>query len=233
MKISGETTRAPRPFPSTIATPSPDSDLQPHRRPSRRHPRTPARLKRLAGASAGKRSRPETPLSKWKIHGGVSGGGDPLEELDREKELPPPAAVSVRKLAASLWRLQLPETAAGDGGRRRGLRKIGEDRLGVVEVKHYLFSVIVLLFFSYLHLLILIVLWNFRKCFFFLNCILLILIELWSFRKCLFFAYLHLRILVESLISENVLFFSYLHLRILIEILSSRIFFYCLLFLFS
>ncbi|KOM25284.1 hypothetical protein LR48_Vigan86s000300 [Vigna angularis] len=135
MKISGETTRAPRPFPSTIAVPSPDSDLQPHRRPSRRNPRTPARLKRLAGTSAGKRSRPETPLSKWKIHGGVSGGGDPLEELDREKELPPPAAVSVRKLAAALWRLQLPETAAGDGGRRRGLRKIGEDRLGVVEFR--------------------------------------------------------------------------------------------------
>ncbi|WVZ08168.1 hypothetical protein V8G54_021514 [Vigna mungo] len=47
MKISDETTRAPRPFPLTIAVPSPDSDLQPHRRPSRPNPRTPARLKRL------------------------------------------------------------------------------------------------------------------------------------------------------------------------------------------
>ncbi|ESW18461.1 hypothetical protein PHAVU_006G042900 [Phaseolus vulgaris] len=150
MKISGDTTRAPRSFLSTIAAPSPDSDLQLHRRPSRRQPRTPARLKRLAGGAAGKRSRPETPLSKWKIHSGaregsVGGGGDPLEELDREKELLPPAAVSVRKLAAALWRLQLPETSAGDGGGRRGLRKISEDRLGVVQhetghVDHQFFS---------------------------------------------------------------------------------------------
>jgi len=182
MKISGDTTRAPRSFLSTIAAPSPDSDLQLHRRPSRRQPRTPARLKRLAGGAAGKRSRPETPLSKWKIHSGaregsVGGGGDPLEELDREKELLPPAAVSVRKLAAALWRLQLPETSAGDGGGRRGLRKISEDRLGVVQVKPSMFSVIVRLFFSYLHLLI--------------------LIELWSSRKCCF-SYLHLRILISE-----------------------------------
>ncbi|KOM50691.1 hypothetical protein LR48_Vigan08g151800 [Vigna angularis] len=83
MKISDETTRALRPFPSTIAVPSQDFDLQLHRRPSHRNPQTSARLKRLAETSAGKRSRPETPLSKWKIHG----GGDPLEELDSEKEL--------------------------------------------------------------------------------------------------------------------------------------------------
>ncbi|BAT97503.1 hypothetical protein VIGAN_09096200 [Vigna angularis var. angularis] len=82
MKISDETTRASRPFPSTIVVPSPNSDLQPHRWPSHRNPRTPARLKRLARTSAGKRSKPETFLSKWKIHG----NGDPLEELDREKD---------------------------------------------------------------------------------------------------------------------------------------------------
>ncbi|CAJ1964137.1 unnamed protein product [Sphenostylis stenocarpa] len=138
MKISGDTSRASRPFPPTIAAPTPDSDLHPHRRPTRRYPRTPARLKRLAGAPVGKRSRPETPLSKWKIHGGaregsVDCGGDPVDELNGVKEPAKPAVVSARKLAATLWRLQLPETAAGDGGRRRGMRKIGEDRVGVVQ----------------------------------------------------------------------------------------------------
>ncbi|KAG5001977.1 hypothetical protein JHK87_023049 [Glycine soja] len=139
MKISGDSTRPLRPFPPAIAAPSPDSDLQPHRRASRRHPRTPASRLRLAGGHTGKRSRPETPLSKWKIHDGGrerniiggGGGGDPLEDHGRKKEAPPHAAVSARKLAAGIWRMQLPEAAAGDGGRRRVSRKIGEDRLGV------------------------------------------------------------------------------------------------------
>ncbi|KAL2619050.1 hypothetical protein AAZV13_08G281400 [Glycine max] len=139
MKISGDSTRPLRPFPPAIAAPSPDSDLQPHRRASRRHPRTPASRLRLAGGHTGKRSRPETPLSKWKIHDGGrerniiggGGGGDPLEDHVRKKEAPPHAAVSARKLAAGIWRMQLPEAAAGDGGRRRVSRKIGEDRLGV------------------------------------------------------------------------------------------------------
>ncbi|TKY46879.1 hypothetical protein E2542_SST28928 [Spatholobus suberectus] len=137
MKISGDSTRPPRPFPPTIAPntliPSPDFGLQPHRRATRRHPRTPTTRLRLAGAPTGKRSRPETPLSRWKIHDGGerSSGGDPLQELGRKKEAPPPAAVSARNIAAALWRLQLPEAATGDGGRRRGSRRIGEDRLGV------------------------------------------------------------------------------------------------------
>ncbi|KAK7387083.1 hypothetical protein VNO78_27581 [Psophocarpus tetragonolobus] len=133
MKLSGDSTR---PFQPTIAAPSPDSDLLPHRRHSRRHPRTPAtRLRR----SAGRRSRPETPFSKWKIHdtarqrtNGGGAGHDPLEELCRKREAPPhPAAVSARKLAAGLWRLQVPEAAAGNSIGRRDSRKVGEDRLGV------------------------------------------------------------------------------------------------------
>ncbi|RZB51395.1 uncharacterized protein LOC114395774 [Glycine soja] len=134
MKISGDSTRPLRPFPPAIAAPSPDSDLQPLRRATRRHPRTPSTRLRRAGGHTGKRSRPETPLFKWKIHDGVrerNVGGDPLEEVGRKKEAPPHASVSARKLAAGMWRMQLPEEAAGDSGRRRGSRKIGEDRLGV------------------------------------------------------------------------------------------------------
>nr|KYP52218.1 Uncharacterized protein At5g41620 family [Cajanus cajan] len=133
MKISADSTRPPRPLPPPkTLPPSPDSDLQLHRR--RRHPRTPASRWRR---TAGKRSRPETPLSKWKIHDGrertaAGGHGDPLEELARENEATlPPQAVSARKLAAALWRMQLPEAVECDGARRRGSRKIGGDRLGL------------------------------------------------------------------------------------------------------
>ncbi|KAK7305106.1 hypothetical protein VNO77_43006 [Canavalia gladiata] len=136
MKISGDVNRPPPPFTASIAlnvrNPSPDSDLQPHRRTSRRKPRTPAT--RLRRSASGKRSRPETPLLKWKIHDDRErngGGGDPLEELGRKKEAPATAAVSARKLAAGMWRMQLPEMAVGDCERRKGLRRIGEDRLGV------------------------------------------------------------------------------------------------------
>ena len=122
MKISGDSTRPLRPFPPASAAPSPDSDLQPLRRATRRHPRTPSTRLRRAGGHTGKRSRPETPLFKWKIHDGVrerSVGGDPLEEVGRKKEAPPHASVSARKLAAGMWRMQLPEEAAGDSGSRR------------------------------------------------------------------------------------------------------------------
>lgn len=131
MKISSNSNLPPPPFPAGIAhnslNPSPDSDLRPYRRTSRRKPRTPATRLRRSGASVGKRSRPETPLSKWKIHEDrerCGAGGDPIEELDsrpcRKREPKQPVAVSARKLAAGLWRLQLPEVAAGDPGRRVG-----------------------------------------------------------------------------------------------------------------
>ncbi|XP_057430004.1 uncharacterized protein LOC130723091 [Lotus japonicus] len=131
MKISSNSNLPPPPFPVGIAhnslNPSPDSDLRPYRRTSRRKPRTPATRLRRSGASVGKRSRPETPLSKWKIHEDrerCGAGGDPIEEPDsrpcRKREPKQPVVVSARKLAAGLWRLQLPEVAAGDPGRRVG-----------------------------------------------------------------------------------------------------------------
>ncbi|XP_027341435.1 uncharacterized protein LOC113854568 isoform X3 [Abrus precatorius] len=145
MKISGDTNRPPPPFPASITPkvlkPSPDSDLQPHRRTSRRKPRTPATRLWRSVAPGGKRSRPETPLLKWKIHDERDrNDGDPLQEHGRTNEAPLLAAVSARKLAAGLWRLQLPEVAVADGGRRRGLRRIGEDLLGVQLNPSFQFS---------------------------------------------------------------------------------------------
>ncbi|KAK7316757.1 hypothetical protein RJT34_00460 [Clitoria ternatea] len=132
MKISGNSNRPRPPFPPSIAPdaldPSPDSDLQLRRRTPRRKPRTPAtRLRR-----AGKRSRPETPLLKWKIHDDRerNAGSDLPDELARKKDAPPVASLSARKLAAGFWRLQLPEVMVTDCERRKGLRSIGEDRLG-------------------------------------------------------------------------------------------------------
>lgn len=126
MKISGDSHRQPPPFAAGIA-PSPDMDLRPHRKTSRRKPRTPETRFKRSGTPAGRRSRPETPSSRLKIADDRErnhGGGDPLEELDRRKTEPPPPppTVSARKLAAGLWRLQLPELAAGDHGTRGGLR---------------------------------------------------------------------------------------------------------------
>ena len=102
--------------------PSPDSDLEPAKPFQRWKPRTPGTRLRRHG---GKRSRPETPLLKWKIH------DDPLED-DRKSSVAgsrrrtcrsakkqAEVAVSARRLAAGLWRLHLPETAANDD--RKGL----------------------------------------------------------------------------------------------------------------
>lgn len=125
MKISDKPCLAPT-FPATLSSkalnPQPDSDLHckaTTRKPTRRKARTP-RLK-VTGAPAGKRSRPETPLLKWKIEEEGKRGKDDSELLEGEdkdesgrrlgrkgkgyREL----AVSARKLAAGLWRLQLPE----------------------------------------------------------------------------------------------------------------------------
>ncbi|XP_059662486.1 uncharacterized protein LOC132308425 [Cornus florida] len=82
------------------------------------------RLKR-DGAPAGRRSRPETPLLRWKLDDGKKDvdvkderslpefGQKSGRRARRGKEV----LLSARKLAAGLWRLQLPEDASGSGKR--------------------------------------------------------------------------------------------------------------------
>ncbi|KAL5577765.1 hypothetical protein UlMin_019464 [Ulmus minor] len=129
MKISGKQ-RAPPAFPATIPSKglySPvDSDLQQKpssRKPARRKSRTPrfGRVKR-GGAPFGKRSRPETPLLKWKVEGEGGREKEESEVVEEDEKLEGrrgrrgrEMAVSARKLAAGLWRLQLPEAVAHSG----------------------------------------------------------------------------------------------------------------------
>lgn len=131
-------------FPATLNQ-LPDLDL--HYRPgsgrgTRRRIRSPARLRRVV-APVGKRSRPETPLLKWKIEerDGGSSGVEEAEESENKsvhesnqrgrrrgsKGGGREAVVSARKLAAGIWRLQLQEAVASEG--RNGLRR-REDLLG-------------------------------------------------------------------------------------------------------
>ncbi|CAK8565573.1 unnamed protein product [Lathyrus sativus] len=130
MKISGESHRHMPHFTASIAPNySPDSDLRPHWKTSRKKFKTPGNRLRRSDSSTGRRSRPESPSLKLKIfkvgeekNDGVGGGGDPVEDVCRKRDKLP-VAVSARKLAAGLWRLQLPEVeAAGDCGTRGGLR---------------------------------------------------------------------------------------------------------------
>ena len=142
MKISGKPHLAPA-FPSSLSSkaalnPRTDSDLQSRlgaRKPARRKPRTPrlARVRRN-GAPNGRRSRPETPLLKWKVEDGeerekvgneVADEDEKAEESGRRtrrrgREVP----VSARKLAAGLWRLQMPEAVAS-GAKRSAHGQLG------------------------------------------------------------------------------------------------------------
>ncbi|XP_027368585.1 uncharacterized protein LOC113874565 [Abrus precatorius] len=131
MKFSGKSHLPPSGIASRTLNPSPDSDLQPPKPFQRRKPKTPRTRLRIHGAPGGKRSRPETPLLKWKIH---EGNEDPLDEDQKSsvagfrqrtcrnaKKLPE-VAVSARRLAAGLWRLHLPEMTASDGRKRLGLQ---------------------------------------------------------------------------------------------------------------
>lgn len=123
MKITGRPTvleNTQDPAPAKSLNPPPHPDLPPSRGASHGHQRRRTRLRR-AGAPACKRSsRPETPLLKWKT-----------EERERNvlpigDEVSPPEArrrrrrrdvpVSARKLAAVLWRLNLPEAVIPGGG---------------------------------------------------------------------------------------------------------------------
>ncbi|KAL2316762.1 hypothetical protein Fmac_030638 [Flemingia macrophylla] len=119
MKFSGKGSLAAGIASESVVSPSPDSDLQPAKLFHRRKPKTPGTRLRRQG---GKRSRPETPLLKWKIH-----DNDPLEDDQkssvaasrrktcRSAKKHTEAVVSARRLAAGLWRLHLPEKATGDG----------------------------------------------------------------------------------------------------------------------
>ncbi|CBI26633.3 unnamed protein product, partial [Vitis vinifera] len=148
MKITA-TTELPTTIPAILSSrarnASPDSDLiskRSSRKPPRRKARTPAggaRLKR-DGAAGGRRSRPETPLLRWKF--------DDIERekdanvLDVDEKIAPEhgrrsgrkvrkgreVTVSSRRLASGLWRLQLPGVDAAHGG--RWSRQKSEDRLG-------------------------------------------------------------------------------------------------------
>ena len=148
MKITA-TTELPTTIPAILSSrarnASPDSDLiakKSSRKPPRRKSRTPAggaRLKR-DGAAGGRRSRPETPLLRWKFddterekvasvldvdeniapeHGRRSG-----RKVRKSREV----TVSARRLAAGLWRLQLPEVDAVRDG--RWSRQKSKDPLG-------------------------------------------------------------------------------------------------------
>ncbi|KAL5215255.1 hypothetical protein ABZP36_004407 [Zizania latifolia] len=90
--------------------------------------RTPRRLRRRAlkmasgsggqGGGGGRRSGPATPLLEWDVGNGAEKGGDKAGG-SAEKA---PRGVSVRRLAAGVWRLRPPEAvagvAAGSGERR-------------------------------------------------------------------------------------------------------------------
>ncbi|RAL40997.1 unnamed protein product [Cuscuta campestris] len=119
MNITGGNTELP-----AIASPqSPDSDLL-HRRPStrklsRRKIRSAGagvRLRKdISGTPAGRRSRPHTPLLRWKFDEDVevsNGCGAEEECLGRKCHLKTRAPFSARKLAAGIWRLQLPAVPA-------------------------------------------------------------------------------------------------------------------------
>ncbi|KAL5077506.1 hypothetical protein RYX36_016490 [Vicia faba] len=125
MMISGESHRHMPHFTASIAPNcSPDSDLRPHWKTSRKKFKTQGNRVRRSGSSTGRRSRPESPLSRSKIFkvGEETSVGDPLEEVYRKREKLT-VAVSARKLAAGLWRMQLPDVAvAGDCGTQGGLR---------------------------------------------------------------------------------------------------------------
>ncbi|KAF5728404.1 hypothetical protein HS088_TW21G00551 [Tripterygium wilfordii] len=99
----------------------PGSDLDFSRKSTLRKTRNPSltRLKRT-GAPVGRRSRPETPLLKWKTEDKKKTPAVEDEELegDRRGRRRSAKVVSARKLAAGLWRMQLPETVASGGGDR-------------------------------------------------------------------------------------------------------------------
>ncbi|RID56877.1 hypothetical protein BRARA_F00296 [Brassica rapa] len=98
---------------------------------TKRRAKNPSLTRQRRSAAPGlRRSRPETPLLKWKVEdrktergGGVVEEDDDYEDerettsrrKDRRKTTRP---VSVRKLAAGLWRLQVPDAVVSGGERK-------------------------------------------------------------------------------------------------------------------
>ncbi|XP_023735662.1 uncharacterized protein LOC111883572 [Lactuca sativa] len=135
MKITGKTD-LPAILSSKALNFTPDSDLL-HKPISRkqlsrksRNPGGGVRLKRDGLPASGKRgSRPETPLLRWKFNEAKQEEEDKDAEVESEK-LPDSGrknglkarrgkdvtTVSARKLAAGLWRLQLPDVRVNHGG---------------------------------------------------------------------------------------------------------------------
>ncbi|XP_021892937.1 uncharacterized protein LOC110810926 isoform X2 [Carica papaya] len=142
MKVTGNPhSLATLPATAKALVPTTGTDLKTSQKPTttRRKARNPSlnRLRRT-GAPVGRRSRPETPLLKWKIEdkgrerkGGADVNGDGDDDYDVEKEnrrrsrRRSARAVSARKLGAALWRLQLPETVTGAGEERKRIDRLG------------------------------------------------------------------------------------------------------------
>ncbi|KAK9072273.1 hypothetical protein SSX86_008706 [Deinandra increscens subsp. villosa] len=132
MKITGKTD-LPAIISSKVLNFTPDSDLLQKpisKKQSIRKTRNSGggvRLRRDGAPAAGKKgSRPETPLLRWKF---VEGKEKDDEDIDSEKRSDSgrksgrknragrdAVTVSARKLAAGLWRLQLPDVGVTGGG---------------------------------------------------------------------------------------------------------------------
>ncbi|XVE80385.1 hypothetical protein DITRI_Ditri14bG0135600 [Diplodiscus trichospermus] len=145
MKVTGKPS-----LPATFSGRNPtDVDLRPTTKRKTRN----SRWRRVGAPVVGRRSRPETPLLKWKMEErerGEDKGGGIEEELGEEEDggrrggvrgrrKKEASTVSARKLAAGLWRLQLPEKVAPSGRERRRDRlgfKPGNDFTGIPFLYH-------------------------------------------------------------------------------------------------
>ena len=113
-------------LPATFSGRNPtDVDLKPTTKRKTRN----TRCRRVGAPVLGRRSRPETPLLKWKMEERErrrekSGGGEE-EDGGRGRRKKGASTVSARKLAAGLWRLRLPETVTPSGGGERRRDRLG------------------------------------------------------------------------------------------------------------
>ncbi|CAK9178166.1 unnamed protein product [Ilex paraguariensis] len=151
MKITGGKADLQAIVSAKALNPSPDSDLikkYSSRKPPRRKTKSPrfsgsgARLNRDFGAPTGRRSRPETPLLRWKFDERRQRDVDAKEEnlspeMCRKSGRKADIAVSARKLAAGLWRLQLPEVPNNGAGQGLGLSQCGVSHFGVPVHGHH------------------------------------------------------------------------------------------------